>query len=144
MSNIPARARRSVFLLIPIGALAGMALAILNFQLSYAASVESPDLASYILWTLIGGAALGASFGCPTSVVAFLSADSGKSRLFCAVAAAVVLAVCWLLFTAVSASGGTAVTLLLPVAAVATTAAGAWFAWFTARTKAPAGESTAQ
>jgi len=113
-----------------------MALAILNFQVLYAASVESQELTSYILWTLLGGAALGASFACPASVVSFLSADSGKSRRFCAVAAGLVLAVCWLLYAAVSASGGTPVTVLLPAAAVVTTAAGAWFAWFTARATA--------
>ncbi|WP_066298125.1 hypothetical protein [Arthrobacter luteolus] len=143
MSNTPARARRSVFLLIPIGALAGMALAILNFRINYASTVESQDLGSYILWTLIGGAALGASFACPASVVSFLSADAGRSRRFSAVAAGVVLAVCWLLYVGVSASGGTPVTVLLPVAAVVTTAAGAWFAWFTTRPKAPAGGAEA-
>ncbi|MBD8043815.1 hypothetical protein H9638_08305 [Arthrobacter sp. Sa2BUA2] len=138
MSNTPARARRSVFFLIPLGALAGMALAILNFQRNYASAVESQDLTSYILWTLIGGAALGASFACPAGVVSFLSADAGKSRHFCAAAAALVLAACWLLYAGVPASGGTPVTVLLPVAAVVTTAVGTWFVWFTTRPKAPA------
>ena len=137
MSNTPARTRRSVFFLIPIGAVAGMALAILDFQFNTAASVESQDYASYVLWTLIGGAVLGASFACPASVVSFLSADAGKSRRFCAVAVGVVLMLCWLLYAGVSASGGTAVSLLLLMPAVFTTAGGAWFAWFTSRAKAP-------
>lgn len=87
MSNTPARTRRSIFFFIPIGAVAGMTLAILDFQLNTAASVESQDYASYVLWILIGGAVLGASFACPASVVSFVSADAGKSRRFCATAA---------------------------------------------------------
>ncbi|MBD7994004.1 hypothetical protein H9639_01660 [Arthrobacter sp. Sa2CUA1] len=139
MSNTPARPRRSVFFLIPAGAVAGMILGILNFQINYAASVESQDLSSYILWTLIGGAVLGASFACPASVLAFLSADAGKSRRFCAGAAGVVLALCWLVYTAVSASGGTPVTALLPVAAALTIAAGTWFVWLTTQARAVKG-----
>lgn len=132
MSNT-ARSRRAVFLLIPMGALAGMALAALNFQLSYASAVEPGDLAPYVLWTLAGGAALGGSFACPASVAAYLGAASGKSARFCAAAAGSALAVCWLLYAAVSASGGTPLTWLLPAAAALTTAAGAWYAWFIAR-----------
>ncbi|WP_152228197.1 MULTISPECIES: hypothetical protein [Arthrobacter] len=137
MSNTPARTRRSVFFLVPLGALAGMALALLNFQLNYASSVGSEELASYILWTMIGGAGLGGSFACPASVAAYASASSGKSPGFCAGAAGAALAVCWLLYAAVSASGGTPVTWLLPAAAALTTAGGAWFAWFIVHRLAP-------
>lgn len=133
MSNTPARTRRSVFFLIPLGALAGMALAMLNFQLSYASTVQAGELASYILWTLIGGAVLGGSFACPASAAAYLSAASGKTAWFCAGLAGAALAVCWLLYAAVSASGGTPATWLLPAAAVLTTAAGSWFVWLVVR-----------
>lgn len=133
MSNTPARARRSVFFLIPLGALAGMALAMLNFQIRHASAVESSDLASYVLWTLVGGAVLGGSFACPASVAAFAGAASGKSAVFCAAVAGSALAVCWLLYAAVSASGGTPVYWLLPVAAVLTSAAGSGFIWLLVR-----------
>jgi len=133
MSNTPSRTRRSVFLLIPLGGLAGMALAMLNFQLSYASSVGEDELGSYILWTLVGGAVLGGSFACPATAAAYLSAASGKPASFCAGLAGAALAVCWLLYAAVSASGGTPVTWLLPAAAVLTTAAGAWFVWLLVR-----------
>ena len=133
MSNTPSRTRRSVFLLIPLGGLAGMALAMLNFQLSYASSVGEGELGSYILWTLVGGAVLGGSFACPATAAAYLSAVSGKPARFCAGLAGAALAVCWLLYAAVSASGGTPVTWLLPAAAVLTTAAGAWFVWLLVR-----------
>lgn len=137
MSNTPARTRRSIFFLIPLGALAGMVLAVLNFQLSYASTVESGDMASYILWTLIGGAVLGGSFACPASVGAYVSAASGKTARFCAGLAGGALALCWLLYAAVSASGGTPLTWLLPAAAVLTTAAGAWFVWLVTRKRSP-------
>lgn len=137
MSNTPAPTRRSVFLLIPLGSVAGMALALLNFQLNYAASVESGELPSYILWTLIGGAVLGGSFACPATAAAYLSAASGRPARFCAGTAAAALVVCWLLYAAVSASGGTPVTWLLPAAAVLTTAAGAWFVWLVTRGAGP-------
>ena len=137
MSNTPARTRRSVFFLIPLGALAGMALAMLNFQLSYASTVEPGELASYVLWTLIGGAVLGGSFACPAAAGAYLSAASGKSARFCAGLAGGALALCWLLYAGVSASGGSPVTWLLPAAAVLTTAAGMWFVWLVARNRSP-------
>lgn len=131
MSNTPARARKSVFFLIPLGALAGMALALLNYQQRFASAVEPVEEARFILWTLIGGAVLGGSFACPASVAAFLSAGAGKSARFCAIAAGLALAVCWLLYAGVSS--GTAPTALLLAAAVLTTAAGAVFVWLTAR-----------
>lgn len=138
MSSSPARARKAVFLLIPFGALAGIILAVVNFQLRYAAAVDAADTGDYLLWTVLGGAALGASFACPAGVASFLSADAGKSARFCAAAAALVLAVCWLLYTAVISTGGNGVPLLLPVAAVLTTAAGAGFTGITAKPKVPA------
>lgn len=137
MSSTPGRTRKSVFFLIPLGAAAGMAIAMLNFQLSYAASVESGERASYILWTLIGGAVLGGSFACPATVAAYLSAASGRPARFCAGLAGSALAVCWLLYAAVSASGGTPVTWLLPAAGVLTTGAGAWFVWLVTRAAGP-------
>ncbi|MER1997483.1 MAG: hypothetical protein ABTA24_13440 [Arthrobacter sp.] len=141
MSNTTGRARRSVFFLIPLGALAGMALAMLNFQIRHAASVEPGDLAGYILWTLVGGAVLGGSFACPATAGAYLSSASGKPARFCAGMAGAALAVCWLLYAAVSASGGTPVTLLLPAAAVLTTAAGTWFIWLVTRPAGPQSSS---
>jgi len=133
MSNTPARTRRSVFFLIPLGALAGMALAMLNFQLNYASTVGAGERSSYILWTLIGGAVLGGSFACPATAAAYLSATSGKPARFCAGLAGAALALCWLLYAAVSTSGGTPVTWLLPAGAVLTTAAGMWFVWLVVR-----------
>lgn len=137
MSNTPARTGRSVFLLIPLAAVAGMALAMVNFQLNIASSVESADVPGFVTWTLVGGAVLGGSFACPASVAAYASASSGKSPGFCAGAAGAALTVCWLLYAAVSASGGTPVTWLLPAAAALTTAGGAWFAWFIVHRLAP-------
>ncbi|MBF4995040.1 hypothetical protein ITX31_13100 [Arthrobacter gandavensis] len=133
MRNNPVRTAGSVFFLIPLGSLAGMALAMVNFQLNVASSVEPGDLRGYIFWTLAGGAILGGSFACPASVAAYMSASSGKSPGFCAGAAGAALTLCWLLYAAVSASGGTSATWLLPVAAVLTTAAGSWLAWAAVR-----------
>lgn len=137
MSSTPARTRRPVFLLIPLGALAGAALAMVNFQLTTASLVEPGDLSSYVLWTIVGGAALGGSFACPASAAAYVGASAGKSPRFCAGAAGAALAACWLLYAAVSASGGTPVTWLLPTAAALTTAGGMWVIWSAVRRSVP-------
>ncbi|MSR97471.1 hypothetical protein FYJ28_01380 [Arthrobacter sp. BL-252-APC-1A] len=129
MSTKPARASRKIFLLIPFGAVVGMGLGLLNFQLRLADTVESGDAARFILWTLIGGAVLGGSFTCSASVAAHLSASAGRSRAFCAGAAALVLGLCWLLLAGVSGISG----LALVAAGVLTAAAAGWFVWFSTK-----------
>ena len=129
MSTKPARASRKIFLLIPFGAVAGMGLALLNFQLRHADTVESGDAARFILWTLIGGAVLGGSFACSASVAGYLSASAGRGRAFCAGAAALVLGLCWLLLAGVSGISGRA----LVAAGVLTAVAAGWFVWFSTK-----------
>ena len=110
-----------------------MALAYLNFRLRFADSVDASELGRFILWTLVGGAVLGASFACPAIVAAYAGASSGKSRGFCTVVSALALILCWLLFAGVSASGAAGLSWVLPAAAALTTAGAAGFIWFSTR-----------